>query len=89
MAYDYQEMKKKLFTEENQSLFLEIRDKVHRLLAEAGAVKMEFIMDDLSGGSWEMLACVDRLVELGEIEEITYGGCLSNDRIFIEKDIPE
>ena len=86
MAYNYQEMKKKLFTEENQELFLKIRDKTHELLAEAGAVKMDNIIDDMSGGSWDMLACVDRLVELGEIEEVTYGGCLSNDRIFIEKE---
>jgi len=99
MAYNYEEMKPKLFTEENQKLFLEVRDRVFELLSEAGAIKLGAIMDEQIGGTWEMIACVDRLVELGEIKEVIYtvhrdgshpcvsvnaSDCFAQDRIFVE-----
>ena len=86
MIYNYEEMKSKLFTEENQKLFLNVRDMIHELLNEAGAVKMGFIIHVRPlGDSWEKMACVDRLIELGEIKEIHYGDCSSQDRIFVKK----
>ena len=84
MAYNYEEIKPKLFIEANQRLFLEIRDKVHGFLSETGVAKMGFIMNGLSGDSWVMIACVDRLVELGEIREIFHGDCAGQDRIFVK-----
>ena len=86
MAYDYKKIKPKLFIEAHQRLFLEIRDKVHYLLRETSVAKMGFIMNGLSGDSWIMMACVDRLVELGEIEEILCGDRSARDRIFIRKE---
>ena len=86
--YDYKEMKPGLFTEENQKLFLAIRDKVEMLLRQAGAVRMEELVHLPRGiscaGSWNMMACVDRLVELGEIKEIPTKG-LAQHRIFVKK----
>ena len=87
--YKYEEQKQKIFTEENQKLFLEVRDYVHKLIDEAGAFTMRkaFMLPDgidaaeiLNFISWEMMACVDRLVELGEIKEIP---TTTQDRLFI------
>lgn len=85
MPYDYKEIKPSLFTEASQRLFLEVRDKVHRILSEMGEVRMGFIMRGLTGDSWKMMACVDRLVELDEIVEISHRRCTAQDRIFIKK----
>lgn len=73
MSYDYKERKHIVFTEEGQVMFLKIRDTVFDLLKMSGAVRMDKIMSapGLTGETWDMLACVDRLIELGEIREIT------------------
>jgi hypothetical protein len=39
----------------------------------------------LTGGdSWELMACVDRLIELGEISEIERGDCPGQYRVFVK-----
>ena len=68
--YKYEEQKQNIFTEEGQAMFLKIRDKAHELLGIAGAFKIGYVISGNSGDSWDMLACIDRLVELGEIREI-------------------
>lgn len=86
-VYNYETEKPKLFTEENQLLFLGIRDRVQELLKKSGAV-MQGCVGLPSGvgaaDSWTMLACFDRLVELGELEEITRK-CAGQHRVFIAK----
>lgn len=67
MSYDYQIERKELFTEDGQTTFLKIRDQVKQLLDTAGAFRVNAIQMD--GSSWLCLACIDRLVELGEIVE--------------------
>ncbi len=81
--YNYQNEKTKIFTEEGQIVFLKIRDKTQHLLKQSGAIMMSNIINGISGDSWLHLACVDRLVELGEIEEITNGGVAGQYRVFI------
>ncbi len=82
--YSYSEEKPKIFTEEGQKMFLAIRDHVHDLLEQAGAVRMGEAFATCGGGdSWTMLACVDRLVELGEIAEITDSSTAGQDRVFV------
>lgn len=71
MPYDYQTQRAALFTEEGQVLFMKIRDKTRRLLATAGAARMQEMVSGNSGDSWTFLACVDRMVELDEIREVT------------------
>ena len=72
--YDYQTEKPKLFTEEGQATFLAVRDRVVKLIIIAGAVRMQEALNisgiGVSGESWTRMACVDRMVELGEIAEI-------------------
>lgn len=81
--YNYQTERSKIFTEDGQILFINIRDKVKRLLKESGAFKMGNAIAGNSGDSWEMLACVDRLVELGEIREVHQSKVAGQDRVFV------
>lgn len=82
MSYDYATEKPKLLTDEGQRNFLKVRDHVHKLLRDAGAFRMDHAMPAISGDTWHALACVDRLVELGEIQEITNGEVAGQHRIF-------
>lgn len=84
--YNYQTQRANLFTESGQVMFLKIRDKVHQLLQTAGAFRMDKAISGCTGEGWNMLACVDRLIELGEIKEVTKGDVAGQDRIFTYKD---
>jgi hypothetical protein len=85
MSYDYKIEKKKLFTEENQVTFLKVRDNVFKLLKIAGAFNGTYAFKGVvdSTTSWEMLAMIDRLVELGDIKEVTSKRVVAQDRVFI------
>ncbi len=81
--YQYPTEKPKLFTEEGQVAFLKVRDHTHRLIAKAGAVQMDKAISVATGDSWLLLACVDRMVELGELVEWTSQGEVSvQHRVF-------
>jgi hypothetical protein len=87
--YQYSEQKKLLFTEEGQVLFMRVRDKVKDLLHIAGAFTMgRAIAIDVSGiamaDSWSLMACVDRLVELQEIRELTGPTAHGQNRTFVK-----
>ena len=82
MAYDYSRERAGIFTEDGQTMFLKIRDKSKELLALAGACTSGKLMCT-SGDSWQMLACIDRLVELGELREITSGSVAGQNRVFV------
>jgi hypothetical protein len=84
MMYSYAEMKSRLFDDEGQRMLLRVRDFVHKTLESAGAIRMQEAMSAAGGGdSWTMLACVDRLVELGEIREITQANVPGQHRVFV------
>lgn len=85
MAYDYNSEKPWIFTEEGQRDFLKIRDGVWAMLDTAGAFKMHKALSIVSGDTWKMMACVDRLVELGEIREITDSRVWGQDRVFVRR----
>ncbi len=89
MAYKYDLEKEKLFTDNGQKVFLKVRDHVQRCLKMSGVVIMEKAMSPPGGSgsanTWTNMACVDRLVELGEIREIKYGDCAGQHRIFAGK----
>lgn len=70
MSYSYQKERPAVFTEEGQRMFLSIRDRAKRLTREAGAFTAYKAISGETGSSWQMLACLDRLVELREIIEI-------------------
>ena len=83
--YNYETEKPNVFTEEGQEMFLAVRDKTKVLLEQSGCFTMGKAISGVSGDSWTMLACVDRLVELGEIEEIKQDRVQGQNRIFIKK----
>jgi hypothetical protein len=68
--YDYLAEKPKLLTDEGQRLFLRFRDRAQVLLKTSGAARAHELMANFSGDSWVLLACIDRLVELGELRRI-------------------
>jgi hypothetical protein len=70
MGYAYADHKAWVFSEPGQVMFLEIRDKADELLAKTGAVLCQHLMCS-TGDSWHMLACIDRLVELGELVAVS------------------
>ena len=85
--YRYTKERERLFTDEGQREFLVIRDRVQRLLQQAGVCTMGKVIDGSTGDTWFMLACVERLVELGEIVEVTQGQDLwIQDRVYREKE---
>lgn len=81
--YNYQTEKQRIFTEDGQEMFLKIRDNVQRLIKQSGAVMMQNVINSVTGDSWMMLACVDRLVELKEIREITGSNVAGQHRVFV------
>jgi len=84
MPYQYLVERPTLFTDEGQRMFIQIRDNVKRLLGQAGAVRMNKAIANVSGDSWQMLACVDRMVELDELQELT-DNVAGQDRVFVAK----
>lgn len=66
MAFDYQKEKAVLFTDEGQRMFLRIRDRANKLASESGALTVGQAIRKESGDSFAMLACVERLIEIGE-----------------------
>ena len=65
MSYDYQKERPGLFTEFGQLRYVRVRDKVKELLKTAGAFRLQ----EAGIFSWEEIACIDRMVELGELVE--------------------
>lgn len=85
MSYNYAEQRPHIFTEEGQRRFLRVRDASNELLNDAGAFCMCAPMRGVAGDVWELMACVDRMVELGEIREITGPNVAGQDRVFVRK----
>lgn len=83
--YRYSEVRNTLFTEEGLVMFTKVRDFVHKALAVSGAVRMQECMNAAGGGeAWMMLACVDRLVEMGELREVLQVGVCGQHRVFVK-----
>lgn len=83
MSYHYEDMREKLFSDYGQRLFLKIRDRTHSLLRQAGSARMDCIIAGHTGDSWTMLACVDRMVELGELREVYQENVAGQHRVFV------
>jgi len=86
MAYNYATQRPNLFTEEGSVLFLRVRDKVRTLLDSAGAFMTGKVVLGMTYDGWDFLACFDRLVELGEIREITGPKAAGQCRVFVRND---
>jgi hypothetical protein len=83
--YDYKEQKRSLFTESGTKMLLAVRDSVDQKLKLSGAVRSGEAISNVTGDSWTMLACLDYLVETGEIREITGSNAAGQDRVFVRR----
>jgi peptidase E len=86
MSYNYQAQRSHVFTEDGQRMFLAIRDKAEKCIKVAGAVRSQELLSVVGGDTWDMLACIDRLVELKYLREITDGGVAGQHRVFVAGD---
>lgn len=82
MSYNYQAQKPRLFTDAGQREFLAIRDKAEKCLKLAGAVRSQELMC-VTGNSWDMLACIDRLIELNYLREVHQINAAGQHRVFV------
>ena len=86
--YDYKTEKTKLYSAEGLKLYTAIRDQVRDMLNKSGAVTMGNAIQLPKGiraaDSWELMACVDMMVENKELTEIPTQGW-AQGRIFIKK----
>lgn len=76
MSYNYQEQRPRIFTEDGFTRLTRIREYVLSRIKFSGAVMMNNVLMEVSssgrdGSDWDKLACVDYLVERGEIREIS------------------
>lgn len=72
MSYSYPTERPWLFTDEGQRVFLRFRDKALAHLRVTGAFTGGCAIHwaEGAGDSFKMVACVDRLVELGEVRKV-------------------
>lgn len=83
MAYDYETEKRKLNTTEAQRDLLATAFHAKALCASGGVARMDALIKPLVGDSWQMLAIVDRLVELDYLREVPQAGHVAGQhRIF-------
>lgn len=84
--YNYEKQKERLFTDEGQRLFVAFRDHVLTLLKKSGAVRMQEISLPPGIGAadgWDLIACADRMVELGDMRELTGPNVAGQHRVFV------
>lgn len=85
MPYSYETEKPRILTKEGQKLLQRIRAKAETCLETAGCARMQEIISGNTGDSWLMCACVDFMVEMGELEEVEQTRpVMGQHRIFIE-----
>lgn len=77
MTYDYAERKQNIFTPEGIQMLVKIRDRAKSLCKTAGACRIHELISYCSGSSWDMYACVDYLVESGDLVEIPTEGVMT------------
>lgn len=82
MPYDYIDERNQIFTDKGQREFLEVRDRVNGILQRAGAIRMQEALG--CGSVWTQMSYVDRMVELGEIVEITGPDVIGQYRVFVK-----
>lgn len=81
--YNYDTEKPYTLTDEGQRKCFTVRNVADHALKIAGAVRADVLMTAAgSGDSFKLMACVDRLVEIGELREIPTHGAWQH-RVFV------
>jgi len=87
MNYDYNKLKAASFTDKGQRNLLKVRDAANECFEQAGAFMMFSVLGGIANtaaDTWEMMSYVDRLVELGEIREVTGPSVMGQHRVFVK-----
>lgn len=83
MSYKYEDQKRELFTDAGSRRFHAMLKHCRTLLDASEAFTMAAAMRaPSSGDTWQQMACVDRMVELGEIREVHTKGA-AQCRVFV------
>jgi hypothetical protein len=70
MSYNYQTQKPNIFTEDGVKMLTKIRDEAKRLIKISSVVQSDKLIKATSGDTWTMMACMDYLIECGDLLEI-------------------
>ncbi len=87
--YKFETEKKKFFptkeSEENVLELIKMRDRLKKILKVSGAVTMACAISKCGiSDMWDAMVCVDWLVSIGELKEVTNKNKVAGqDRIFI------
>ena len=85
MGYNYETEKQWLFTDDGQRALFKAADNARELLRKSGAFMSFKALNGVGyGDTFMAMAILDRLVELGDIREVTGAGTWGQDRIFTE-----
>jgi hypothetical protein len=82
MSYNYQVQRPSLFTDDGQRRLFEVRDRAEKCIKFSGAVRSNELLIG-TGDTWDMLARIDRLVELKYLREITGSDVAGQHRVFV------
>jgi hypothetical protein len=82
MPYCYEDLKPSILTDKGQRTLLKVRDRVQNHMKHAKLITMDEATSEILGDTWEQMAYVDRLVEIGELKEVPQGDCAGQHRIF-------
>lgn len=84
--YKYEEMRPYIFTEEGVEMLQRIRENVNLMINLAGSVRLQEAIHGTIGDSWLMLACIDYMVEKGEIVPVGES-VVTQHRVFVKQSI--
>lgn len=87
MAYNYNNYTTWLSSIEGSKAFLRVRDWCNQALHNCGAFTEGKAMSAAGStpDSFHAIACIDHLVQLGEIEQIPGQTCASQNRVYRKK----
>jgi hypothetical protein len=84
MSYEYHKQRPKLFTESGQDMLLKMRDRAFALIDSAGAVSSgKLLLVASMADTWDKLACMDYMVERGDLREVTGSDVAGQCRVFV------
>lgn len=88
MRYSYEEQLQNIFSNDGQRIFFKIAVRVMEMLRDTGAVTMEKATEGQPSiaGKWFHMACLDHMVVIGLIREVTGTDVPQQFRIFVRKE---
>ncbi len=83
MSYRYEDLKSWILTDEGQRLCFRTLASAQALIKSAGACMSGKLIGADAPSTWHSLAAIDRLIEVGELREVTNSDVAGQHRIFV------